>query len=287
MLGKLFKHEFYQMSKKLSPVYLGIILFTIVGRFFSFLSTRRIIVEKANHTFVSVINFLSGFFITIYFIIILGLLAYTIVILVTRFYKNYFTDEGYLMMSLPVKTSALINSKLFNAFIWSIFSILLVVLGGLILFSTYDSLKTSASETLKVLSDLYSNSKETLERQLGVPVWAGILELIVLVAISTINFFLVFYAAVVSAQHSKIRSKAVATVIYYFIITTVFFFIFIVQTLFFGSLQSYPEFLNKLGSGNTLAIQMTLIGIMIEELIFTIILYTTTLKSMKTKLNLP
>ena len=287
MLRKLFKHEFYQMTRKLGPIYLGIILFTIAGRGFTFLSTRKVFVENANHTFVSVINFLSGFFIAVFLLIILGLLAYTIIILITIFYKNYFTDEGYLMMSLPAKTSSLINAKLFNAFIWSIFSILLVILGAIILFSSFDGLKSSVSETFRVFSNLYNDSRETLEKQLGVPVWAGILELILLISISTLNFFLICYSSVVSAQHSKIKSKGVATVLYYLIITTLFFFIFIFQTIILSNLKSYPEFLNKLGSGNTLAIQMTLIGIMIEEFIFSIILYTTTLKSMKTKLNLP
>jgi len=35
-----------------------------------------------------------------------------------RYYKNLFTDQGYLMHTLPVETSDLINSKLIVALIW-------------------------------------------------------------------------------------------------------------------------------------------------------------------------
>lgn len=36
----------------------------------------------------------------------------TIILLFSRFYKNFFTDEGYLTFTLPVKRSSLLNSKL-------------------------------------------------------------------------------------------------------------------------------------------------------------------------------
>lgn len=36
----------------------------------------------------------------------------TVILLFSRFYKNFFTDEGYLTFTLPVKRSSLLNSKL-------------------------------------------------------------------------------------------------------------------------------------------------------------------------------
>ncbi|MBR5202094.1 MAG: hypothetical protein IKW45_02410 [Clostridia bacterium] len=48
-------------------------------------------------------------------IAVLGGVAFaimTIILLFSRFYKNFFTDEGYLTFTLPVKRATLLNSKL-------------------------------------------------------------------------------------------------------------------------------------------------------------------------------
>ena len=47
-----------------------------------------------------------------------------------RFYKSRFTDEGYLMFTLPVKTSHLFLSSALSILIWGVIS-LLVVFGTL------------------------------------------------------------------------------------------------------------------------------------------------------------
>ena len=54
---------------------------------------------------------------------IFGIMAYVIGVSITvivRYYTNFFTDEGYLTFTLPVKRHILFNSKLLNAFIWDI-----------------------------------------------------------------------------------------------------------------------------------------------------------------------
>lgn len=51
---------------------------------------------------------------------VLNVLAYM------RFYKNLFTDEGYLTFTLPVKRSTLLISKMLNIAIWSVGSLILL-----------------------------------------------------------------------------------------------------------------------------------------------------------------
>lgn len=49
---------------------------------------------------------------------VLGGIAFaimTVILLFSRFYKNFFTDEGYLTFTLPVKRSSLLNSKLISS----------------------------------------------------------------------------------------------------------------------------------------------------------------------------
>ena len=51
-------------------------------------------------------------------IAVLGGVAFsilTVILLFSRFYKNFFTDEGYLTFTLPVKRSSLLNSKLITS----------------------------------------------------------------------------------------------------------------------------------------------------------------------------
>lgn len=49
-------------------------------------------------------------------------------ILLYRFYKSRFTDEGYLMFTLPVKTSHLFLSNALNMAIWSAIAVTVIIL---------------------------------------------------------------------------------------------------------------------------------------------------------------
>ncbi len=42
----------------------------------------------------------------------------TMIFVYLRFYKNFFTDEGYLTFTLPIKRSTLLNAKTVNAILW-------------------------------------------------------------------------------------------------------------------------------------------------------------------------
>ena len=58
----------------------------------------------------------------------------TAIFIYTRFYKNFFTDEGYLTFTLPVKRTHLLNSKLITSIITSSLTGLIVVIDFFIAF---------------------------------------------------------------------------------------------------------------------------------------------------------
>lgn len=62
------------------------------------------------------------------FIGLSAFLVVTEILIYVRFYKNFFTDEGYLTFTLPVKRSQLLNSKLISTFIaiMSTFAVLIL-----------------------------------------------------------------------------------------------------------------------------------------------------------------
>lgn len=52
----------------------------------------------------------------------------TEILVYLRFYKNFYTDEGYLTFTLPVSRKELLLSKTLNALIWNVAHVLLYVL---------------------------------------------------------------------------------------------------------------------------------------------------------------
>ncbi len=62
---------------------------------------------------------ISAYIIDSYWPMILSAFTMLITILVVvRYYKNFFTDEGYLTFTLPVSRTSLLNSKILMALIW-------------------------------------------------------------------------------------------------------------------------------------------------------------------------
>lgn len=58
---------------------------------------------------------------------VMGFFAFSFlseVLVIVRMYKNFFTDEGYLTFTLPVKKSTLLNSKLLTSFIATVLTVI-------------------------------------------------------------------------------------------------------------------------------------------------------------------
>ena len=118
MLGKLMKHEWLSTWKVPTAlcIYLGIL--TILGCT-SFVSP----LWQSDNMVVQVI---AGFSIFIYILSLIGICIAIFVYFVVRFYRNMYTDEGYLMHTLPVKSWEHILTKGLTFFIWSLISVLAV-----------------------------------------------------------------------------------------------------------------------------------------------------------------
>ena len=116
MLNKLLKHEYKATSRYMIPLYLILLITTILSK-----------ITLSLNVYYGVLSFIKNFLIVIYFfsLIIVGIL--TFVVLIERFYKNMVTNEGYLTFTLPAKTSQILNSKLIAAITWSLVSILLIL----------------------------------------------------------------------------------------------------------------------------------------------------------------
>ena len=135
MLRKLLKYDLKSMFKYWWIVALTSVVLSFAGGICNYITTS----EKYDLP-VSI----SIFIVFTQLFVYLGLAAFPLissVFIYIRFYKNLFTDEGYLTFTLPVKRSQLLNSKLIAGILNSTATAVVFVIDFLIigLFSQVDA----------------------------------------------------------------------------------------------------------------------------------------------------
>ena len=120
MLGKLLRQDMKTMSRFALPMFIasGVVSVVCCAMLYFTLSFA----EEADTLWAAMI--VVGGFYAMGLIAIIAMAAIVSVMTAVRYYKSLFTDEGYLNMVLPVKTSSLFNAKILNTVIWSALSIL-------------------------------------------------------------------------------------------------------------------------------------------------------------------
>ena len=121
MLGKLLKQEFRATGRIMLPV-LGAL---IVLAFLASLSGSGLI---NGVTDVPVLRFLMGMIEFLFGIGVVAAGVVTVVIMISRFYRNLLQDEGYLMFTLPVSVHELVWAKLIVSLVWFVATALLIFL---------------------------------------------------------------------------------------------------------------------------------------------------------------
>lgn len=134
MLGKLIKHEFRALSRFLLPLHILLLIVCVCGRFMFQAST---IMELPNVlVIISLIFFIS---------LLIVVPCITSILIVVRYYKNLYTDEGYLTLTLPATRGQLLFSKGFAACIWSLLDFAIVIAGCAIVIIIPQVTKNSAT----------------------------------------------------------------------------------------------------------------------------------------------
>lgn len=126
MLGKLLKYEFKSTARLFLPFYGVLILLGILN--------RVLFVNLDNIEFLFIPRTIT---MGLYIFLIIATFIMTYLIIIQRYYKNLLGEEGYLSMTLPVKTSSHIISKGISAFVWLVSTLLVTLLSILINISDY------------------------------------------------------------------------------------------------------------------------------------------------------
>ena len=128
MLRKTLKYDLNAVYK----IWLILTVTVLAVSFVGGLSLRDLIVSNGEEHF-DVFSILSTFGIIVTVFSIAAYILIVELVVLYRYYQNFFTDEAYLTFTLPVKRRTLFNSKLINAFIWSVANIAVVTVAILII----------------------------------------------------------------------------------------------------------------------------------------------------------
>ena len=117
MLRKLMKYEFKATGRIMLPLYGALIGFAIINKIFIGTQTNMAEVNMDFLGGIPAVITMMGYMVTM-----VAVFVGTLFITVQRFYKNLFGDEGYLMNTIPVKSSQNIVNKLIVSIVWTIIS---------------------------------------------------------------------------------------------------------------------------------------------------------------------
>lgn len=188
MLGKLIKHEFKSVSNVMLLINSCTLLLSLIGCL-SFVSPLWDLDNEY-------IPFMAASSVIVYYIALVAISFASIIYLSLRFYKNLYTDEGYLMHTLPAAPRQLILSKGITAFCWIFitaciigFSIVSILLSACVKF-------LSTSELQLLLDNLPS----LVEEIYGISMLQFLLITLGIMLISTASSLLMIYAALSLGQ---------------------------------------------------------------------------------------
>jgi hypothetical protein len=202
MLGKLIKHEFKAVNRLMIPIHLGLILITIVGRFYVQFAMRSPMFHGYSYNvWEGIINFTL---ISFYVVALLAILIVTeLYLMILRPRKNFFTDEGYLTHTLPVSATEHIFSKLIVALVWTTVDGILIVLSVLTMFINMDFLRHFG----EIWSELITSFPDVF----GVPAGVGLPVFLIMGLLSSTSSILIIYMCM-AIGHSFNSHRILASV---------------------------------------------------------------------------
>ena len=114
MLRKLLKYDMQAIWKIFALLAASVMGLSLLGG----LAVRFMVQNETDELIL--LKIFSGFFLFLNIMAIMACVVITTIMVYYRFYKNLFTDEGYLTFTLPVSRAKLLASKTLNAIIWQL-----------------------------------------------------------------------------------------------------------------------------------------------------------------------
>lgn len=192
MLSKLIKHEWRNVSKMLIVINSFTVVMTIIGCISAY--------SPLWHSNVENIWLLGISVFVVYYITIIVVSFSSMIYLAVRFYKNIYTDEGYLMHTLPVTPRQLILSKGIVATVWSLITGALIVLSIMSLGACFVLNLSDEFSYVHTVFDLFPYLVEMLEEVFDMQFVSLVIWFIIYSILGTISGISMIYGAVSLGQ---------------------------------------------------------------------------------------
>ena len=205
MLSKSMKHEFRATSRVMLPLFAALLLMSVVAHF----AIRMLNGSDNLHWLLETIGVLV---VVLFAVSVVAVAVGALILTVSRFYRSFLSDEGYLNMTLPVTVHTHIFSRLIVAVFWYALTVIAMMLACLIMGLDMHGWKdffVGIGDMLRTLSEQHL-------------VWRAILlglEMFISVVLGCCFSTLLLYAAMAVGysfnRHKKGMSVLFAFVFYY------------------------------------------------------------------------
>ena len=232
-------------------------------------------------------EFPAALYVCSVFVLIMVIFSYAIfttlsmILIFIRFYRNFFTDEGYLTFTLPVKRSQLLNSKLIMSIGIIIATYIVLILNIIIM------LAIGFSSELFSKSLWYSISYylETFTEGMGWYLVLYIIEFFIFIILSTAFSVLFLFCCITFASIITKKAKVITAIGIYYGANSIVSFVFQIFYLFgIGSLSNWLYHIPVAYENGVVALIM--FGILLFMAIFCMLLYLLQYWMLDRKLNL-
>lgn len=274
MLKKLLKYDFKSVFKYWWIAALSCFVLSFVGGgCIAVLNTERELPQLV-YPFTVI-----GLILVILSFVVFSVLS--VILVYARFYKNFFTDEGYLTFTLPVKRTQLLNAKL----IMSVATIFIT--GAVCILNALVMICIGLSEEVfsKTFWQPIGQTLNILVDELGIYLIVYLLEALIIIVLSvTFSTLFVFCCITIASIITK-KAKVITAIGIYYVANGIFSFVG--QMFYLFGITSLAGWLSDLPVGSEYGvIALILLGLICFFGVFCAMLYTLQYWMIDRKLNL-
>lgn len=293
MFGRALKYDMKAVWKLWWIIAVSVAALTVISSF-----VMRFVISMADKleyasSLLSVVWGFAVLFLVMSIVVIFASSIGTVILVLVRFYKNFFTDEGYLTFTLPVSRAKLFFAKITNAMIWTLLHNVLLTLCVMLMLLIAPPPDNGAF----INPIIYRGIGEFLTFIFEIIGTEGVLwillymieGMILLFISSLINVCLLHLCITVGAVIAK-KAKVIAGIGIYYGVNILFSTILSIFGNLFtvGMMGGFIEIMSSIGSGRGV---MSIIAVMILFAIaifatVAVSLYLATLDMIRNKLNL-
>lgn len=228
-------------------------------------------------------------FLVVCFIAIISSVVVTPLLVYYRFYKHFYSDEGYLTFTLPVSRKSLLLSKTLNALIWEVAHVLLLIVCVFIFLLIAPPVGESGRLfNTDILVSLFDGVAQAWDA-IGAWLIVYALEVIVLLAgVFVFSSSLIHFCITVGAVVAK-KYKLLAAIGIYYLVNMLLSFVLQIVGIFglVSFVEGFGYKLEQMGEfAKTPAIALALLVVCLMVTSGAIIMFCMTLGKIERKLNL-